>query len=349
MYKNEYDTYLEEVALEVDGLIVGNHQVKDHFVEQVDELLTMVTQNQTPDPILWFSWNPAFSTVQRKPNKQEYLMCQYVRLAVIHDAICSPVEDAQIFNENLVSRYGRWQVYNNVFVRLECAIRCNPFFPDCAWYDTQRRLVAESLDAVKRDLLQQGLLQNEVKPPTAVEETALVEVKSNLVRTKQNGKKVKLQSKEPLNNAIRDQVFICYSHKDDRWLNDLQTHLKPYVRNGSVTAWSDKQIVTGSKWFPAIKSALDSSKVAVLLVTPDFLASDFIHEHELGPLLKKAEKSKVKIIWIPVRACAYKETPLKDYQAAIESDKPLANMKKADRDKAWVKICEEIKRAVLEK
>jgi preprotein translocase subunit Sss1 len=202
VYKNEYDTYLEEVALEVDGLIVGNPQVKDHFVEQVDELLTMVTQDQTPDPILWFSWNPAFSTVQRKPNKQEYLMCQYVRLAVIHDAICSPVEDAQIFNEDLVSRYGRWQVYNNVFVRLECAIRCNPFFPDCSWYDTQRRLVAESLGAVKRDLLQQGLLQNEVKLPTAVEETALVEVKSNLARTKQNGEKVKGMEQKILQPGI---------------------------------------------------------------------------------------------------------------------------------------------------
>lgn len=146
--------------------------------------------------------------------------------------------------------------------------------------------------------------------------------------------------------AIRDQVFIGYSHKDKRWLDDLQTHLKPYVRKGSVTLWSDKQIAPGSKWFLKIKVALASTKVAVLLVTPDFLASDFIHEHELTPLLKEAEKGDVRIIWITVRACAYKETPLKDYQAAIDPDKPLANMNKADRDKSWVKICEEIKKAV---
>ena len=143
---------------------------------------------------------------------------------------------------------------------------------------------------------------------------------------------------------LRDQVFICYSHKDKRWLDDLQTHLKPHVRNGSITAWSDKQIVPGSKWFSEIKVALASTKVAVLLVTPNFLASDFIHEHELTPLLKEAEKGDVRIIWIPVRACSYKETALKDYQVAIDPDKPLANMK-AERDKAWVGICEEIKRA----
>jgi hypothetical protein len=144
---------------------------------------------------------------------------------------------------------------------------------------------------------------------------------------------------------VRDLVFICYSHKDKRWLNDLQTHLKPYVRNGSMRAWSDKQIAPGSKWLPEIKAALASTKVAVHLVTPDFLASDFIHEHELTPLLKEAEKTKVSIIWIPVRACAYKETLLKDYQAVIDPEKPLANMK-AERDKAWVKIGEEIKKAV---
>jgi len=146
--------------------------------------------------------------------------------------------------------------------------------------------------------------------------------------------------------AIRDQVFICYSHKDKRWLDELQTHLKPYVRSGSVTAWSDEQIPPGAEWFEQIKRALAWAKVAVLWVTKDFLASGFIHEHELTPLVKKAEKGDVRITWIPVGACSYKETMLKDYQAAINPEKPLANMKKADRDKAWVGICKGIKKAV---
>lgn len=145
--------------------------------------------------------------------------------------------------------------------------------------------------------------------------------------------------------SARDQVFISYSHKDKRWLEDLNTHLKPYVRNKSLTSWSDKQIASGSKWLSEIKAALNRTKVAVLLVTPNFLASDFIHEHELTPLLQEAEKGGVFIIWIPVRACSYKETTLIDYQAAIDPSKPLANMK-AERDKAWVEICEMIKQAV---
>ena len=76
-----------------------------------------------------------------------------------------------------------------------------------------------------------------------------------------------------------------------------------------MTAWSDQQIATGSKWLTQIRAALARAGVAVLLVTPTFLESDFIHEHELAPILKKAEGGGVQIVWIPVRACAFAKTP----------------------------------------
>jgi internalin A len=136
-------------------------------------------------------------------------------------------------------------------------------------------------------------------------------------------------------------VFISYCHKDKGWREHLETHLKPYIRSGSVTAWSDQQIKPGSKWHDEIKAALASAKVAVLLVTPNFLASDFIYEEELTPLLKEAERGGVQILWVPVRPSAYEQSPLKNYQAAIDPVKPLALMK-AQRDAAWVEICRKI-------
>ncbi len=142
----------------------------------------------------------------------------------------------------------------------------------------------------------------------------------------------------------RNQVFISYSHKDKRWMADLETHLKPHVRDGSVTTWSDKQIAPGSDWIYAITSALEKAKVAVLLVTPNFLASDFIHKHELCPLLKKAEGGGLKILWIPVRASAHKKSAIARYQAVIELERPLAEMK-AERDRAWGRVCEAIANA----
>src|SRR5262245_19831392 len=112
-------------------------------------------------------------------------------------------------------------------------------------------------------------------------------------------------------------VFISYSHRDKKLMEELLAHMKPYVRSGSVTAWSDKQIAAGSKWLAEIQTALGTSSVAVLLVSPQFLASDFIHDHELGPLLKAAEAGGVKILWVQNRASSYQETPLEAYQAVV--------------------------------
>lgn len=145
--------------------------------------------------------------------------------------------------------------------------------------------------------------------------------------------------------ALRSKVFISYSHKDTQFLHELLDHLKPLERAGLVDKWSDQQIEPGSHWLDEIEHSLATAKVAVLLVTRNFLASEFINEKELGPLLKSAESNGVVILWVPVRACSYRDTPLSKYQAVIPPDKPLAEMR-AGRDKAWVKVCDAIKSSV---
>ncbi|MFL6262686.1 MAG: TIR domain-containing protein [Thermoanaerobaculia bacterium] len=150
---------------------------------------------------------------------------------------------------------------------------------------------------------------------------------------------------KPTEEPMRDQVFISYSHRDKKLMNELLTHLKPYVRSG-ITVWSDQQIASGSKWFDEIKAALAKTSVAVLLVSPDFLASDFIHEHELGPFLKEAKARGVRILWVPIYASSYEETDLKHLQAVSPPNEPIGAKSKADRDAAWVRVCKEIKKAV---
>jgi internalin A len=149
-----------------------------------------------------------------------------------------------------------------------------------------------------------------------------------------------------MRNMVRDQVFISYSHKDKRFLDDLLTQLKPYLRKDALTAWSDKQIAPGSRWFDEIRTALAKTSVAVMLVSPDFLDSEFVHEHELGPLLRDAAAGGVTILWVLIRDCSYEETLLKPYQAVVSPpEKPLASMTKAKRDTAWKAVCQAINQA----
>lgn len=141
----------------------------------------------------------------------------------------------------------------------------------------------------------------------------------------------------------RDQVFISYSHKDKKWLERLRVMLKPLVRNGSVNVWDDTNIQPGSLWKEEITNALDRAKVAVLLVGPDFLASDFIVEDELPELLDNAD---VSVLWVALSACLYKETEIAKYQAINNPSKPLDRLSEAEQNDVLVRICEQIKQEI---
>jgi TIR domain len=147
-----------------------------------------------------------------------------------------------------------------------------------------------------------------------------------------------------MQQITRDQVFISYSHKDRQWLKKLQTMLKPLVSKNLVV-WDDTKIKPGAKWKGEIERALGAAKVAVLLVSPNFLASDFIAEHELPPLLEASKKHGLVILWVLVGSCLYDETEIKDYQAAHDISKPLNRLKSAEQDEVLVQICRTIKTA----
>ena len=141
-------------------------------------------------------------------------------------------------------------------------------------------------------------------------------------------------------------VFISYSRKDARWLDELMTNLKPLIREERIAAWCDREIKPGDRWSEEIDQALGSARVAVLLVSPNFLASDFIMKHELPHLLEAAESRGVKLLWVLVSACAFDRTPLVKLQAAYNPARPLVKLQRANRDEALTEIAAQILKAV---
>jgi hypothetical protein len=135
-------------------------------------------------------------------------------------------------------------------------------------------------------------------------------------------------------------IFVSYARADSRWLKELQTHLAPLTDAGKVDAWDDTHIPVGALWNDAIKTALAAADIAVLLVTPAFLASRYIVRNELPVLLKDK-----KLIWIAVSATNYEVTDLARFNAANDPTRPLDSLKGANRNREWVAICKKILKA----
>ena len=143
--------------------------------------------------------------------------------------------------------------------------------------------------------------------------------------------------------STRTKVFVSYSHADREWLERLKRHLKPLVREGRMDCWDDTHIRPGDDWQQEIRTALDTAQVAVLLISADFFASDFIDENELPPLLAAAQAKGIHILPVILSASRFARNPaLARFQAVNPPSRPLNDMLPAEQEKVLDRLAHTI-------
>jgi len=152
---------------------------------------------------------------------------------------------------------------------------------------------------------------------------------------------------EKTKESKQKTLFVSYSHKDTEYLDRLKVHLKPLERKGTMQLWSDTLIQGGEKWKEEIEKALDKSAIAILLISADFLASDFIVNKELQPLLKNAENKGTIIIPVVLKPCRFlREPSISQFQSINDPQTPLCKMNEYEKEDIYERLSQRIEIAL---
>lgn len=134
------------------------------------------------------------------------------------------------------------------------------------------------------------------------------------------------------------RIFFCYAREDELLLNQLKNHLQPLQRQGLIKLWSDREIRAGSEWEPPIKKQLDMAQIILLLVSPDFLASDYCYSIEMQHALERHQRGETIVIPIILRPVYWYGGPLGRLQALPTDGKPVTDSYWHDPDGAFFDI-----------
>jgi bifunctional DNase/RNase len=155
---------------------------------------------------------------------------------------------------------------------------------------------------------------------------------------------------DPASNGINKDkavtVVFSYSHRDEILRNELDAHLKLLQRQGLMSTWSDRKIVGGERWADTIDRNFAHADLVILLVSADFLASDYCYEIEMKIALERASKGESLVIPVILRACDWSDGPFGHLQALPVDAKPITSWK--NRDEAWHEVVIGIKKAMRE-
>jgi hypothetical protein len=137
---------------------------------------------------------------------------------------------------------------------------------------------------------------------------------------------------------VMSKVFLSYSRKDRQWVDILGE----FLRKHNISFWSDTEINPGENWRDAIKNSLDKSQVSIVLISPEYLASEFVKNFELPLILKKAEKNEIKLLLVNVSPFSKLDDSLDKYQFVNLITEPLSTLQKTKQEGVFMELLKEI-------
>lgn len=141
-------------------------------------------------------------------------------------------------------------------------------------------------------------------------------------------------------------VFIAYAHEDEQWREQLVKNLRPLQWQGLISTWYDREILAGSDWVKKIDAEMNSALVILLLISPDFLASDYCYGIEMKRALERHERREARAIPVILRPSIWEGSPIHNLQVLPQKGVPVTTWE--NQDSAFVNIVGEIKRVIEE-
>ena len=127
------------------------------------------------------------------------------------------------------------------------------------------------------------------------------------------------------------KIFLSYSHRDENWKDQLITHLGVLHKEGLLDLWDDRIISAGEKWQKGVANALNRADIAMLLISANFLVSDYILKSEIPSLLEKRRNEGLVVVPVILRPCAWFKIPwLAQLQVLPKAGKPISSYENPD-------------------
>lgn len=138
------------------------------------------------------------------------------------------------------------------------------------------------------------------------------------------------------------KAFISYSHRDSEAVDRLHTHLATLRREGLIETWFDRRILPGDSIDDKITIELESCDIFLMLVSPDFLESDYCVDREMRRALERHDSGDARVIPIVIQPCDWTSSPLSKLKVLPKDGKPISEW--INENNAYLDVVKELRR-----